>query len=175
MGSRRKKKAQQKDTSTPAPKTVACPNCGDSIIVPKQCKHGKKLINCQGTDCSTAHIMDHNKQCQKQVIKSYGEKVRKQTDVSTKVHEVMCLLLLEELNNVEKMRGKEMRYFDGIPKAEFLRSINTMSLDQATRIGRRLKEVAQGILDPVRAMYDDDDSDSDEDPCKTPPEEDQGL
>ncbi|EHY54982.1 hypothetical protein HRR83_005760 [Exophiala dermatitidis] len=175
MGSRRKKKAPQKDTSTPAPKTIACANCGDSIIVPKQCKHGKKLVNCQGTGCSTAHIMDHNKQCQYQGTKVHGKKACKQPDVINKQREVSSLLLLQELNNVEKIRGKEMRYFDGIPKAEFLRSVNTMSLDQAIMVGRRLKEVAQGTLDPVRAMYDDDDSDSDEDPCKTPPEEDQGL
>lgn len=119
--------------------------------------------------------MDHNKQCQYQGTKVHGKKACKQPDVINKQREVSSLLLLQELNNVEKIRGKEMRYFDGIPKAEFLRSVNTMSLDQAIMVGRRLKEVAQGTLDPVRAMYDDDDSDSDEDPCKTPPEEDQGL
>ncbi|OAL26898.1 hypothetical protein AYO20_09931 [Fonsecaea nubica] len=53
----------QAETARP-PKTVACPRCNKAIIVPKACKHGKKLINCQGTGCGTAHLVEHDASCQ---------------------------------------------------------------------------------------------------------------
>jgi len=45
------------------PITTPCPRCNEAIIVPKTCKHGKKLINCQGTGCGTAHIEEHKAKC----------------------------------------------------------------------------------------------------------------
>ncbi|EXJ74662.1 uncharacterized protein A1O5_01355 [Cladophialophora psammophila CBS 110553] len=60
---RNKAATQGQTQSAQAPKTVPCPRCGEGIIVPKACKHGKKLINCQGTGCTTAHIDEHNANC----------------------------------------------------------------------------------------------------------------
>ncbi|KIW87589.1 uncharacterized protein Z519_11914 [Cladophialophora bantiana CBS 173.52] len=61
---RRNKAATQGQTqSAQVPKTIPCHRCGEEIIVPKACKHGKKLINCQGTGCTTAHIDEHNANC----------------------------------------------------------------------------------------------------------------
>ncbi|KIX94164.1 uncharacterized protein Z520_10190 [Fonsecaea multimorphosa CBS 102226] len=61
---RRNKVATQNQTqSIHHPKTVSCPRCNEEIVVPKTCKHGKKLINCQGTGCTTAHLDEHNADC----------------------------------------------------------------------------------------------------------------
>jgi hypothetical protein len=60
----RNNKAKKNQEEIPrAPTTIPCPKCGEAITVPRTCKHGKKLINCQGTGCTTAHIEEHNAHC----------------------------------------------------------------------------------------------------------------
>ena len=57
-----KAKKIQEDGPRPLP-TVPCEACGDPITIPRTCRHGKKLINCQGTGCTTAHFDEHNAHC----------------------------------------------------------------------------------------------------------------
>ncbi|ETI24519.1 hypothetical protein G647_03888 [Cladophialophora carrionii CBS 160.54] len=57
-----KAKKNQEENPRP-PTTIPCLKCGEAITVPRACKHGKKLINCQGTGCTTAHIEEHNAHC----------------------------------------------------------------------------------------------------------------
>ncbi|EXJ60632.1 hypothetical protein A1O7_04785 [Cladophialophora yegresii CBS 114405] len=57
-----KAKKSQEENPRP-PTTITCPKCDEAIIVPRTCKHGKKLINCQGTGCTTTHIEEHNAHC----------------------------------------------------------------------------------------------------------------
>ena len=60
---RNSKTKKDQDDVPRAPFTIPCQHCGEDIIVPKACKHGKKLINCQGTGCTTAHLEEHNATC----------------------------------------------------------------------------------------------------------------
>ncbi|EXJ91979.1 hypothetical protein A1O3_00529 [Capronia epimyces CBS 606.96] len=174
MAPTKKKRSRHKCPSPLPLKTVDCSRCGAPIIIPKQCKHGKKLINCQGTDCCTAHVTDHNNQCHSQITNPRVEDTSEETKTHDKEHKqrkLLSLLVMQEIKNVERMRGKEMRYLNGVPKAEFLRNLKTMDLEQARVVAQKLKEVGEGIIDLDTAMYDDEDSGSDNDPCQTPPEE----
>jgi hypothetical protein len=43
-----------------APETTPCKKCGQDIIIPRTCRHGKKRLNCHGTGCISAHMDEHN-------------------------------------------------------------------------------------------------------------------
>ncbi|EXJ93841.1 hypothetical protein A1O1_02234 [Capronia coronata CBS 617.96] len=165
------KKSRAKASKPPTQKTIDCPDCGEAIIVPKKCKHGKNLIKCQGTGCSTAHITEHNKQCQPEFPREWIKEATEQTNAAATERDIRILLILQEIKNVEKMRGRKMKYLNGLPKADFLESLRTMGLEQARLVAQKLKAVAEGTLDLDAAMYDDEESEPDSAACQTPPEE----
>ncbi|KIX09711.1 uncharacterized protein Z518_00792 [Rhinocladiella mackenziei CBS 650.93] len=169
MGPKKSKRRQTNATNPqPPPKTVNCTKCNEPITIPLRCRHGKKPINCRGTDCTTAHITEHNAQCPARATKpSISQSIADEEELG-----VLSLLIKQEIENVEGMRGKKLRYLNGIPKAEFLGRIKAMGLEEARGLSTRLRDVAEGKLGLDVAMYDDEESDDEEDRCPTPPEED---
>lgn len=75
------------------------------------------------------------------------------------------------IHNIEEHRTKEMKYLDGIPKAEFLQRLPTMTTVNKEQIMMKLDGIQTGTTTVEAAMYDDDeDSDTDGEDCATPPE-----
>lgn len=168
----KKKKNQQASKQSKPQKTVACHACGEAINVPDQCQHGKKLANCQGTNCITAHITDHNNVCTLRVTRRQPEIQSGKQPNLQKEHAVLAALVKQELQNIEKIRGKDFQYLKGIPRAEALDRIEWMSLEELRELAEQLKSVSDGKKTADEAMYDDEDSgDDDNVRCPTPPEE----
>lgn len=167
------KKRKNQQTSKPKPqKTVACQACGEAIKVPDQCQHGKKLANCQGTNCITAHITDHNVVCTIRVTRRQAEIQPSKNPGLQKEHAVLSELVKQELRNIEKIRGKGFQYLKGIPKGEALKRIEWMGREELRELAEQLKSVSDGRTTAEEAMYDDEDSDNDDNVrCSTPPEE----
>jgi hypothetical protein len=65
-----------------------------------------------------------------------------------------------------------MKYLNGIPKAEILKTVDKMDLKHARDLAQKLKDVAEHGMDVERAMYDDEESDAEADACLTPPDDD---
>jgi hypothetical protein len=167
-----KKKNQQTSKHPKPQKTVPCQACGEAIKIPDQCQHGKKLANCQGTNCITAHITDHKNVCTLLVTRHQAEIQTSKQPSLQKEHAVLSELVKQELQNIEKIRGKDFQYLKGIPRAEALNRIEWMGLEELRGLAEQLKSVSDGKTTADEAMYDDEDSgDEDNMRCPTPPED----
>jgi len=158
-----------------------CPDCNKPITVPTRCQHGRKPVNCRGTDCQTAHVTTHKKVCVAQVAKSARDAAVAQSKPvkaaaladspsSQDQLAVHAALVKQEIRNVEKIRGKPMKYLKGMPKAEFLERINDMDVEELKEVAKKLEDVAKCKIGIEDAVYDDDESDADWDGAETPKE-----
>lgn len=168
----KKRKNQHSSKPSKLLKTVACQTCGEAIQIPDHCRHGKKLTNCQVTNCITAHITDHKNVCVHQVKSHRAEPEPVNQQTPQKEHAVLTQLVKQELRNIEQTRGKAFQYLKGIPRAEALDRIDCMGLEDLRELAEQLKSVGDGKTTADEAMYDDEDSgDDDNTRCPTPPEE----
>ncbi|KIW29456.1 uncharacterized protein PV07_05270 [Cladophialophora immunda] len=185
---RRNKVATQAQTqSTPTPKTVSCPRCNEQIVIPKTCKHGKKLINCQGTGCTTAHFDEHNANCRlvppsnpadtpsgmsgMPKPRSPSVQVSDLSKTFQSAHTAAMGTLSEQLTALKKRRGKDPRYVQGIPIGEWLRMLEGGRVQQVNQWTEKLKDLVQGKKTAEEIEYDDEDSDDEGDRCPTPSED----
>jgi hypothetical protein len=119
----RNNKAKKNEEDNPRPKpTVPCQNCGEPITVPQTCKHGKKLINCQGTGCTRAHIQEHSVNCKALVapIRSKAPMGLSEIEATSelndpKVHEAgnidrttASVIMTKELNERKRLREQSL-------------------------------------------------------------------
>jgi len=165
--SQRAGKTRQEETS----KRTHCPECGEEIVIPTVCKHGKKLSNCHGTECSLPPLTVHKKTCQGEALKmAVRAAIRAEQDANLE-RETFVRLAMAELQNAEKGRGKQVQYLHGIPRAELLNKINEISLKDLQEVARQIKCFAEGALTASEAMYDDDDTSEDDAGAPTPLED----
>lgn len=181
MGSSKKKRRSNKEY-TPPVKTVDCQSCKQPITIPNKCEHGKKLINCRGSNCGTAHITEHNEACPVKRARSLAQAGRASAKAAATAAvetakaagaemAILHELIEQELNNVEKVRGKKMKYLTGISRDEILKKIEQMDLHHSRLVARMLKDLAEERMTVEQAKYDDEDSDTEVEGCLTPPEE----
>ncbi|KAI1622046.1 hypothetical protein EDD37DRAFT_503685 [Exophiala viscosa] len=180
MPNKKKSKSRRNDPPPP-PKTVDCEVCQQPIIIPKTCRHGKKLINCQGTGCSTAHIGAHENVCPGglgQMIVRQGlfpmtfQQVR-ELDYDRAQRDLMLAMCIRKaIKSIERDRGKEMKYLNGMPKAEFLEHLPGLLLADKDKIMKYLDAIQVGVLSvETSGFYDDEESDTEEEKCLTPTED----
>ncbi|KAK4939034.1 hypothetical protein LTR10_020608 [Elasticomyces elasticus] len=158
----KKKSKSRGNAPPPPPKTVDCSACHQPIIIPRSCRHGKKLINCQGTDCSTAHITAHKDP---------------ETEFFLDSNRAQKAIMLNDwipktIRVIEKNRGKEMKYLNGMPKAEFLQNIRGVSIKGKEIIVVELDAIQAGVLSFEASIYDDEESVTEGEDRLTPPEDD---
>ena len=151
-----KTKKQQEGTPRPLP-TIPCQRCSEDIIVPKTCRHGKKLINCQGTGCTTAHIAEHDAHCP--------------AAVRPTLHFLAMHDLTLQVNALVKLRhGKAPRYVGGTPWTEWFGALERGSPAYVHMWTEELRGVVEGRKALEDIGYDDAESD-DGDGCPTPDED----
>ncbi|OAP61495.1 hypothetical protein AYL99_03698 [Fonsecaea erecta] len=189
---------QNQDQSLPPPKTVPCPRCHEEIIVPKTCKHGKKLINCQGTGCTTAHIDEHNEHCQPVapsrpatsgpantppefsgptlitgpwVTGPPNAQLSAALRTFNSMHTVALGELSFQLTNLMTRRGKYAKYVDGMPVTEWFHKVEDGSVQLVNQWTEKLRKVNNGEQTVEEIGYDDDESEDLGDECATPSED----
>ncbi len=156
-----------------AEKTITCTDCHVVIVVPRKCKHDKKPINCRSTECQTAHITAHARVCKtraaevaaktaREEARTTETAVREEAESIAKVHAVLVHVVRTEIQNIEKKRGRAARYLGGFRKEAFLKNLEKTGVDQLREMAKGLKDLAEGKIGLEVAMYDDEDSDDDE-------------
>ncbi|KIV86715.1 hypothetical protein PV11_02311 [Exophiala sideris] len=179
----KKKSKSRGNAPPPQPKTVDCSACHQPIIIPRSCRHGKKLINCQGTDCSTAHITAHKDVCPANTLHmtsahSYRNRIfQPETEFFLDSNRAQKAIMLNDwipktIRVIEKNRGKEMKYLNGMPKAEFLQNIRGVSIKGKEIIVVELDAIQAGVLSFEASIYDDEESVTEGEDRLTPPEDD---
>ncbi|KAJ9617311.1 hypothetical protein H2200_001032 [Cladophialophora chaetospira] len=176
----RNNKARKNQEEVPRPPTtVSCPKCSEDIIVPKTCKHGKKLLNCQGTGCTTAHLEEHNAHCTPPSAPTFREQLQATRKLVGEANLAMTPerlhamgALTVQLNAVIKSRGgKPVRYLDGVPFTEWFAKIERGPIANVNEWVAKLKDVVEQKKMVEDVGYDDEESDGDGDACATPEDE----
>jgi len=185
MGPGKKNKKRQTPANAPrAPKTIDCTRCGEVIYVPNKCMHGRKLVNCRDTTCIIDHVTNHEQVCPVTIKerKERGEAAKddaaaRREQCYQRAHErqraVLVVLIEQELANIEKMRGMDLRYLNGVSKTEFLAGLQVIDIDQVRKIADVLKSVSEGTAGEEAQIEEvDEGGDSDDEGVLTPTSDD---
>lgn len=122
----------------------------------------------------TAHLQEHKAQCPVQAMNRATIKTPTGVSQAKTNHELQVLIILiaEEIAKIEQIRGKPLKYLEGVPKEEWIKDLKIGDVSRARDWARILKDVGDGKKTFEEVEYDDEESDLEGDVCPTPPEED---